>query len=83
MKKRHFSCSSCGMKAEFSPKEPPCKALSGWLVVSHWKGLKEVDHYYFCSFACLKRWADAQTPEIPKVFFKAFGQESRGEDTRL
>jgi YHS domain-containing protein len=83
MQKGHFSCSSCGGEAEFSTEEPPCKALSGWLVVSHWKGLRAVDHYYFCSFTCLKRWVDAQAPEIPEAFLKAFEDESGGENTHL
>jgi len=71
MLKGHCICSSCGRGVEFSPEERPCEVLSGWLTVSQWKGLGEVEHYNFCSFTCLKRWADAQTPKVPEVFLKA------------
>lgn len=81
MRKGHFSCCTCGEKVEFSTEEPPCEALRGWLVLSHWKGLRSVDHCYFCSFTCLKRWADAQAPEIPEAFLKAFREEPGGENT--
>ena len=82
MPKGHFSCSWCGEKVEFSTEEPPCKALTGWLVVSQWKGLRSVDHYCFCSSICLRRWASAQAPEIPDVFLRAFGEERGGGNTR-
>jgi hypothetical protein len=75
MAEMYFMCSSCGRRAEFFPKEPPCKSLSGWLTVSHWKGLGAVEHYNFCSFTCLKRWADAQAPKIPKAFLESFKEE--------
>jgi hypothetical protein len=75
MLKRHFMCSSCGRNVEFSPQEPPCQVLSGWITVSHWKGLGSVEHYHFCSFTCLKRWADAQVPQIPKVFLESFEED--------
>jgi len=67
-----FICHSCGERVEFSPEKRPCEALIGWLTVSHWKGLGAVEQYNFCSFTCLKRWADAQVPKIPEVFLKAF-----------
>jgi hypothetical protein len=73
--KIHFACHSCGGGVECSPKEPPCKVLSGWLTVSHWKGLGSVEHYNFCSFTCLKRWADAQVPKIPTAFLESFREE--------
>lgn len=82
MQKGYLSCSTCGGKVEFSTEGRPCESLSGWIVVSHWKGLRSVDHYYFCSFTCLKRWADAQACEIPQAFLKAFGEEPGGENTR-
>ncbi len=82
MPKGHFSCSWCNEKVEFSTEEPPCEALAGWLVVSHWKGLRSVDHYCFCSFTCLRRWTSAQAPEIPEVFLRAFGEEPEGGNTR-
>ena len=83
MPERHFICSSCGERVESSSKEPPCEVLSGWLTVSYWKGLGAVEHHNFCSFTCLKRWAEAQAPEIPKVFLESFGKESGGEDASL
>ena len=72
MPKGYFICRSCGKRVEYSSEERPCEVLSGWLTVSQWKGLGAVEHYYFCSFSCLKRWADAQVPKIPEVFLKAF-----------
>jgi len=83
MKKQEmrFSCHACGKVVECPSGEPPCGVLSGWLMISHWKGLGSVDHYYFCSFTCLKKWVDTQAPEIPKAFSKAFSEEREGEDT--
>ena len=72
MPKGYSICHSCGKKREYGPEERPCEVLSGWLTVSHWKGLGTVEHYNFCSFICLKRWVDAQIPKIPEVFLKAF-----------
>ena len=72
MPKGYFICHSCGKRVELGPKERPCEVLSGWLVVSHWKGLGVVEHYNFCSFTCLKRWVDVQVPKIPEAFLKAF-----------
>jgi len=69
---KQFICSSCGQKVECASKELPCEVLSGWLTLAHWKGLGSVEHYNFCSFACLKRWVEAQAPEIPKVFLDSF-----------
>jgi hypothetical protein len=68
-------CCSCGRKAEFSATEPPCAALSGWLMVSHCKGLGSVEHQNFCSFACLRRWAESNNTEIPQVFIKSFADD--------
>jgi len=81
MLERHIICYSCGQRVEFSSKEPPCEALDGWLTVSHWKGPGAVKHYNFCSFTCLKRWSEAQTPEIPKVFLESFEEGAGGEDS--
>ena len=75
MMERCLICASCSKEQELHTKGPPCEALSGWLTVSHWKGLGAVEHYNFCSFTCLERWADAQTPRIPKVFLEAIGEE--------
>jgi len=57
------------------PEDAPCNVLSGWLTVSQWKGLGHVEHYDFCSFDCLLRWAEAQIPQIPKTFLDAFQEE--------
>lgn len=65
-------CFSCGKKGEGSPGEPPCRALKGWLTLSHWKGVGSVEHYSFCSFSCLKSWVDAQVPKVPEIFLKSF-----------
>ena len=70
-----FSCHSCGKGVECSPGEPPCEVLKDWLTVSYWKGLGFVEHYDFCSFSCLKSWADAQVPRAPEVFLKSFGED--------
>lgn len=75
MVKRYSICYSCGKRVEYPWGEPPCKALSGWLRVSYWKGLESVDHYDFCSFSCLQRWVDTQVPKIPDVFLESFGEE--------
>lgn len=69
-------CHSCGRKVEFNQKERPCDVLSGWLTVSHMKGLESVDHYSFCSFSCLKRWVISHVPEVPEVFLKSLGEET-------
>ncbi len=72
MPKGHFVCHSCGKGVEYSSEERPCEVLSGWFAVAQWKGLGAVDQYIFCSFTCLKKWADAQVPKIPEAFLKAF-----------
>lgn len=79
MPKGYFICYSCGKKMEYASQKPPCEVLTGWLTVSQWKGLGAVEHRNFCSFTCLKRWADAQVPKIPKVFLKAF-EEGKGSE---
>jgi len=75
MPKRYFICSSCGERAECLSEEPPCEMLSGWLTVSQWKGLGSVEHHNFCSFTCLKRWAEDQAPQVPKVYLESFRDE--------
>jgi hypothetical protein len=62
---------------ECSGEERPCEVLNGWLMVSRWKGPGTVEHYHFCSLICLKTWTDAQVPQVPDVFLKAF---EKGED---
>lgn len=75
MQKECFTCHSCDKRVEFTPEEPPCMALSGWLMLSHWQGLESVDHYTFCSLTCLRRWLNAQVPQIPEAFLKSFGEK--------
>jgi hypothetical protein len=82
-KKKSCFCHSCGKRVEYSecpnrsapPEDARCKALSGWLTVSHWTGIEAVDQYDFCSFSCLQKWVSAQVPGIPQVFFKAFEEK--------
>ena len=79
------TCYSCGKRVEYTPcskrgvlpEDARCNVLSGWLTVSQWKGMGHVDHYDFCSFACLLRWVEAQVPQIPKTFLDAFQGEER------
>jgi len=70
--KMPVSCHFCGKEMEYSSEEPPCEALRGWLTVSCWKGLGDVERYNFCSFSCLKSWADTQVPRVPQVFLESF-----------
>ncbi len=78
MQKRYSICHFCGRKVEFGMEEPPCKVLSGWLAVSHWKGLESVEQYSFCSFSCLQKWVDAIVPRIPEVFLKSLDEKDEG-----
>lgn len=71
-----FICSACGRKVEFSPGEAPCEALTGWLSLAQWKGVSSVDHFNFCSFTCLKKWVNAKSPQIPRIFLESFKEES-------
>jgi len=73
---RQVVCSGCGQKVEFSSEEFPCQVLNGWLTLSQWKGLGSVEHHNFCCITCLKKWAKARVPEIPKVFLESFNGES-------
>jgi hypothetical protein len=41
-------------------------------MVSQWKGPEQVEHHNFCSLICLKAWFDAQIPQVPDVFLRAF-----------
>ena len=83
MPERYSDCFFCGKKVASSSEEPPCEVLKGWLTVSQWKGLGAVEHYNFCSFTCLKKWAEAQTPEIPEVFLESFREESGGGNASI
>ena len=84
MKKKSYAvCHGCGKKAEYTecsvkwapPEDARCDTLKGWLSVYHWKGLGAVDHYDFCSFTCLQKWAEVQVPKVPKTFLEAFHGE--------
>ena len=75
MEKGCLICCSCGKEVKLASEEPPCKVLSGWLMVCHWGGLKSVERYNFCSLSCLRRWVDTRVPEIPEVFLKSLGEE--------
>jgi len=77
MRREYFICHSCGKRVECSGEERPCEVLNGWFMVSRWKGPKVVEHYNFCSSICLKTWTDAQVPQVPDVFLKAF---DKGKD---
>jgi len=78
--RRAVTCYSCGKRAEYIqcsergvlPEDARCNVLSGWLTVTEWIGLGHFDQYDFCSFECLLRWAEAQTPQVPKTFLDAF-----------
>lgn len=72
MRRECFICYSCGARVECSGEDRPCEVLNGWLMVSRWKGPQAVEHYNFCSLICLKTWLDAQIPQVPDVFLKAF-----------
>jgi hypothetical protein len=72
MPHEYFMCHSCGERVECGAKERPCEVLKGWLMISLWKGPETVQHYSFCSLMCLKTWLDAQIPQIPDVFLRAF-----------
>jgi hypothetical protein len=77
MPREYFICHSCGERVECSGKKRPCEALNGWLMVSQWKGPEAVEHYNFCSLICLKTWIDAQVPQVPDAFLRAF---EKGKD---
>jgi len=72
MPREYFVCQSCGERVECGPKQKPCEALSGWLMVSLWKGREAVEHHNFCCLGCLKTWVDSQVPEVPDAFLRAF-----------
>ena len=75
VEKKRISCYYCGEGVELAPGEAPCEMLKGWLTLSSWKGAGAVDHYNFCSFACLKSWIDAQASEIPDIFLESFKED--------
>ena len=70
-----ISCYSCGKSVECCTEEAPCEVLQGWLIVAHCKGAGSFERYHFCSFSCLKSWADAQIPQVPEVFLESFKED--------
>jgi len=83
MVERDVTCSGCGEKVELSSEQPPCQVLDGWFMLSQWKGLGSVEHHHFCSLTCLEKWAEAQTPKIPRVFLESFTDEDGEGNTSL
>jgi hypothetical protein len=75
MPRGDFVCHNCGEIVECSEEERPCEVLKGWLMVTLLKGPKSGEHYDFCSLMCLKAWVDAQVPQVPNIFLKAFEEE--------
>ena len=81
--KKYAVCQSCDKRVVYAecsekcapPEDARCKALTGWLSVSCWKGMGAVDYYDFCSLVCLQRWVNSQVPRIPESFLKAFKDE--------
>lgn len=71
MLKRYFVCRFCGSRVEVASEEPPCKALNGWFMVTHWRGMESVDHYGFCSYVCLKAWVDTE------IFLKSIEEKKK------
>ncbi len=76
MEEKTVVCCSCGRRVELPTEEAPCEVLQGWITASYFKGLGSVEHHDFCSFTCLKRWTEAQAPEIPEVFLESFTEDS-------
>jgi len=75
MPQGRFSCNSCGKRVEYGIRERPCEVLRGWVMVSEWKDVEAVEHYYFCSLGCLKTWVEDRAPRVPEVFLKAFEED--------
>lgn len=75
MQERTVTCNSCGRELELMAGQLPCEELSGWVMVSFWKGKESVDHYSFCSVDCLHNWLGNQVTKVPDVFLKSFEEE--------
>ena len=81
--KRVVTCYSCGRKTEYAPcsekgalpEDARCNVLSGWLTVTHWKGMGQIVQLDFCSPRCLLEWVEGLVPQIPKSFLDAFQEE--------
>jgi len=82
-KRAYAICECCGRQVEYTqcsergapPEDARCAVLSGWLSVSHWKGMGAADHYDFCSLTCLQRWVEGEVPGVPETFLEAFQDE--------
>lgn len=80
MKLDYAVCRSCDKTVGYTeclergePTETArCNVLTGWLSVSHWRGMEATDYHDFCSFTCLQKWVDSKIPKIPETFLKAF-----------
>lgn len=79
MEGRTVVCYSCGREPEHVTGRLPCEELSGWLMVSHWKGRESVEHYSFCSAECLYQWSKSRIVEVPDVFLKSFDDQEWGK----
>jgi len=75
MPSRSCVCHICGRRVDFSGQEVPCEVLRGWLMVSHLKGVEQIDHHGFCSLSCLQRWVDSLAPQVPQVFIESLEEE--------
>ena len=70
-----IACDWCGAVLEHRRGRLPCEELAGWITLSYWKGREEVDHFNFCSPACLRGWIESQCPSVPEVFLRSFEEE--------
>ncbi len=75
MQRKAVVCRFCGRENEHLAGRMPCEELTGWTMVSIWKGKESVDHHCFCSIGCLRDWLDEQSPKIPGAFLNAFKEE--------
>lgn len=79
-KKNSIVCQWCGKRTEYTdcssrcapPEDSRCKVLKGWLSVSYYREVDDVDYHNFCSFSCLQRWVAVEVPKVPETFLKAF-----------
>ena len=70
-------CSLCGVKVELSKDELPCEALNGWLIVSLLKGAESIERHSFCSRDCLRKWLEAESPQVPDIFIRSMDEEDK------
>jgi hypothetical protein len=67
-------CHSCGREMEHMVGKLPCEELTGWFMVSYWKGRESIEHYSFCSADCLRDWLRDQSTKVPDAFLKSFDE---------